>query len=145
MTNDFFNNYIFVQTFQWTSSEFFFNFRFSRRKSQRQQKLAKKINYFTIRFWSKDLNLLNNEKNMLPQHSQKPFLLYKFSSKHLIGARKKHLHCTISRHPRTAFLEHFESKCQYISVYLRKKILIFSLRQLAVLGLVKCFTIFHFA
>ena len=33
MTNDFFNNYIFVRKFQWTSSEFIFNFTFSSRKS----------------------------------------------------------------------------------------------------------------
>ena len=37
---------MFVQTFQWTSSEFFFNFRFSSKKSQSQQKLAKKITHF---------------------------------------------------------------------------------------------------
>ena len=35
----------------------------------------------------------------------------------LFGVRKKHLHCAISWHPKTAFLKHFESKCLYISVY----------------------------
>ena len=45
--------FIFLQTFQLTSSEFFFlNFRFSSRKSQSQQKLAKKITRFTIQFRS---------------------------------------------------------------------------------------------
>ena len=45
--------FIFLQTFQLTPSEFFFlNFRFSSRKSQSQQKLAKKITRFTIQFRS---------------------------------------------------------------------------------------------
>ena len=43
---------------------------------------------------------LNTVKNMLQQHSQKPYLLYKFSSKYLSG---------------------LESKCLYIAVYLRAK------------------------
>ena len=42
----------FVQTFQWTPSEFLLNFRFSYRKSQGQQKLAKEITHFTIQFHS---------------------------------------------------------------------------------------------
>ena len=45
--------YIFFHTFQWTSSEFFY-FRFSSRKSQSQQKLAKKMIYFTILLSSKE-------------------------------------------------------------------------------------------
>ena len=54
-------------------------FRFSSRKSQSQQKLAKKTTHFTIQFCSKNLthftnhNSLDIENNMLPQHSQKPF------------------------------------------------------------------------
>ena len=46
------NFFILVHTFQWTSSKFFFNFRFSSRKSQSQHKLAKKISYFTTKFRS---------------------------------------------------------------------------------------------
>ena len=54
--------------------------------------------------------------------SQKPFSVYKFSSKHVsVWCQKKHLHCTISWSPRTTFLKYFESKCLYISVYLFKK------------------------
>ena len=62
-------------------SFFFFNFRFSDRKSQSQQKLAKKVTYFTIQFHSKNLtrftnlNSLNIENNMLSQHRQKTFWL----------------------------------------------------------------------
>ena len=67
---------------------FFFNFRFSSRNSQSQQKLAKKITHFTIQFCSKNLTHFTNlnsfdiENNMLSQHSQKPLWLYKFSAKH---------------------------------------------------------------
>ena len=135
-------------------------------ESLKANKTSEKITYFIIQFRSKNLthftylNSLEIEKSMLPKHSQKPFSLHKFSSKHLVGVRKIHLHCTISRHPRTALSKHFESKCLYISVYLRKKRFfpsggvrgrggegeegrIIYLRWLP-LGLVKCFTIFHF-
>ena len=53
--------------------------RFSDRKSQSQQKLAKKITNFTIQFRSKNithftnLDSLNIANNMLPQYSQKSF------------------------------------------------------------------------
>ena len=86
--------FIFVQTFHWISLEFFFSFRFSSRKSQSKQQLAKKIPHFTIQFCSKNLihfmnlNWLEIENNMLSQHSQKPFWLYKFSGNmFLFGVR----------------------------------------------------------
>ena len=85
---------------------------------QSQQKLAKKITHFTIQFSWKNLthftniNSLNVVKNILPQHSQKSYWLYKFSSKHVPRSyQEKHLHCSISRRPRTAFSMHLESKC----------------------------------
>ena len=71
--------YIFVQTFQQTSSEFLFNFRFSSRKSQSQQKLAKTTTNCTIQFRSKNITHFTNlksldiKKNMLRQYNQKPF------------------------------------------------------------------------
>ena len=96
---------------------FFLIFRFSSRKSQNQQKLGKKITHFTIRCPSKslthfrNLNSLDIENNMPPQHCQKPFWLYKFSSKHVsFWCQKRHLSCTISWRQRTAFLKHFETK-----------------------------------
>ena len=112
-----------------------FNFRFSNRntsrRSQSQQNLAKNIAHFTIQFRSKNpthftnLSLLDTENNMLPQHSQKPFWLWKFSSKHVsVWCQKKYLHCTISWRPKTAFLKHFEKKCLYISLYLLQKIFV---------------------
>ena len=110
---------------------FFFDFRFSRRKSQSQQKLLIKITYFAIQVRSKhlthfaNLNSLDIENNMPPKHCQKPFSLYKFFRKHVcVWCQKKHLRFSISWHPRTAFLKHFGSKCLYISVYLIKKIFV---------------------
>ena len=107
---------------------FFLNFRFSSRKFPSQQKLAEKITHFTIQFRSTtfirftNLNSFDTENNMFPQQSWKPFSLYKFSCKHFfIWCQKKHLHWTISWRPRTSFLQHFESKYLYISVYLCKK------------------------
>ena len=126
-----YNFFIFIHMFQRTSSKFFFDFRFSRRKSQSQQKLLIKITYFAIQVRSKHLthftnvNSLDNENNMLPKHCQKSFSLYKCFRKHVsVWCQKKHLHCTISWHPKTAFLKHFGSKCLHISVYLIKKIFV---------------------
>ena len=91
-----YNFFMFAQMFQWTSSKFLFNFRFSSRKSQSQLKLAKKITHFTIQFRLKNLthftnlNSLDIENNMLSQHSQKPFWLYKFSTMHVsVRSQKK--------------------------------------------------------
>ena len=121
-----YNLFIFVHSLWWTV--FIFNFRFSSRNSQSQQKLGKKVTYFTIQFRSKNLthltklNSLDIENNTLLQHSQKPFSLYRFLSKYIsVWCRKKHLHCTIFWRPRTVFLKHFECKCLYIYAYLRKK------------------------
>ena len=126
-----YNFFIFMHMFQQTSCKFFFDYRFSRRKSQSQQKLLIKITYFAIQVRSKHLthftnfNSLDIENNMPLKHCQKSFWLYKFFRKHVsVWCQKKHLHCTISWHPRTAFLKHFESKCLYISVYLIKKIFV---------------------
>ena len=84
--------------------------------------------HFIIQFRSKNvahfttLNSLDIVKMILPQHIVRPYSLYKFSSKHFwLVSEKKHLHCTISR---TAFSKHFQSKCLYISVYLRKDIIV---------------------
>ena len=69
-----------------------------------------------------NLNSLNIVKNILSQHSQKPYSLYKFSSKYVLGyCQENILDCPMPRHPRTAFLKHLESKCLYIPVYLCKK------------------------
>ena len=52
----------------------------------------------------------------------KTFLTLKIASRHVYAwCQRKHLHCTISWRPRTVFSKYFESKCLYISIYLRKK------------------------
>ena len=98
------NFFIFVHTFQWTSSDFFFNFRFFSRKSQSQEKLPKKITHFTIQFHSKNLthfmNLNSLDIDMICScnTAKKPIWIYKqFSSKHVsVWWKKKHLHSTVS-------------------------------------------------
>ena len=81
----------------------FFYSRCSSRKSQRQSKLATKIIHFTIQFRSKNLTHFTNlssfdiENNMPLKHSQKPFSLFNFSSKHAsVWCQKKIFNCTIS-------------------------------------------------
>ena len=76
-----------------------------------------------------NLNLNDTENNMLPQHSQKPFLLYKIFSKHIsVGVRKNICRndavLFLDAQELQQFLEHIERKCLYISVYLRKKIFV---------------------
>ena len=125
--------------FQYTSGHdqnFFFNFIFSSRKSQSQQKLVKKITHFTIQFRLKilvhfmnlNLDLNDIENNTLPQRSQKLFSLYKFSRKYVSAlSQKKDLQilCSaISWRPRTALLKHIERKCLHISINLCKKLFV---------------------
>ena len=89
------------------------------------------ITRFTIQFRSKkvthfmNLNSFDIKNNRLPQHSQRTFWLYNFSSNHVsIWCQKKILWCTISWRPRTAFLKHFKRKCLYVSKYLLEKIFV---------------------
>ena len=159
----FFNNYIFVHMFQWTSSKyFFFNFRFSSRKSQSLQKLAEKVTYFTIQFCSKTSLISRTsthstlKKKISSQyiHSQEPFSLYKFSRRHLVGVRENI--CTAQ------FLDvqelHSQSTlkanvCVFLYIFVRtflfqrrSKLLSggTGLKAARCFGLVKCFTIIHF-
>ena len=116
-----------IDMFQRTSSKFFFLISdFLEESLKTKKKLLIKITYFAIQVCSKylthimNLNSLDIENNMLPKHCQKYFWLYKFLKKHVsVWCQKKHLDCTISWNTRTEFLKHFESKCLYISVYLR--------------------------
>ena len=91
--------------FKITYLEFFFgeilfqvyNFSYSSTRSSghyqsflQSQSRSKNLTHFT------SLNSLDIENNMLMQHSQKPFSLYKFFSKHIsVLCQKKHLHCTV--------------------------------------------------
>ena len=123
--------FTFVQAFQCTSSEFHFNFRYSSRKSQSQQKLA--ITYWSLILWysfAKRTSLILwtstrlTLKIICSRNAAKNLSDFKNIPADIIlfGVRKKYLHCTISWSPRTAFLKYFESKCLYIYVYLCKNI-----------------------
>ena len=131
-------------------------------KKKSQQKLAKNTTQFEL--CSKNLthftnlNSLNIEKNMHQQQSQKPFSLFKFSSKQPVGVRKNI--CT------GPFLDvqelHSRSTLKAnvcIFLYISVKIFLFQrfskllsgwgrlnnfLKGVRCLYLVKCFTIFHF-
>ena len=94
----FFRKYYFMHaTFIYSSTRssghhqsFFFNFRYSSKKSQSQNKncisqysLLKNVTHFM------SFNSLDTENKMLPQHSQQPFWLYKYSANmFLFGVRK---------------------------------------------------------
>ena len=96
----FFKYYYGYTTFLYSSTrsnghdQSFFNSTFSNRKSQGQQKLAKKITHFTAQFPLKilthftNLNLLDIESNMLSQRNQNQFWLYKFSSNGSVWCQK---------------------------------------------------------
>ena len=113
--------------FQRISSKFFFDLKFSRKKSQSQQKLSIKITYFAIQACSKhihftNLNSLDIENNMLPKHCQKSFWLYKFFRKHVSVWWQKNI-CT------APFLDTQElhswrtlkaNACIFLFIYLRK-------------------------
>ena len=142
-----YNVFKFVQTFQLRTSEFLFNFRF-----HSKQNLAKKITHFTIQSRSKilthftNLNSLDIENNMLPQH---------------MFFQKKYLHCTISWRPRTAFLKTLKANvCIFLYISSRKflfqrrsKVLFAggwnggrsnNFHKACCLGLARCVTIFNF-
>ena len=90
----YFQHITFLYSFTCSSGHyknFFFDFRFSGRKSESQQKLSIKITYFAMQFRSKNLihfmnlNSLEIENNMLPF-----WLYYNFFSKHIsIWCQKK--------------------------------------------------------
>ena len=138
----------------------FTDFRFSRTEFQSQQKLAKKVTHFTIQFHPKKLNYftkLNSfdiENNMLAQHSQKPFWLYKFSSKHVsVWCQKKKiaLHYFLMPEPHSwSTLK--ANVCIFLYIAVRSFLLggwvggrmNDFLKVARSLGLVNCYTIFYF-
>ena len=154
------NDFIYVYTFQWTSSEFFLIFRLFSRKSQSQQKLAKKVTHFTIQFRSKNLthftklNSLDIENNMLPQHSQKlSWLSWKTFGLHHFLTPKNCILVELWKQMSVSFCislqENFCSK-DVVRFCLMKgglgtgERLNNFLKAACCLGLMKCFTIFHF-
>ena len=95
-----------------------FYFRFWNRKSQSQQKLAKKITHFTIQFAQKTSLILRNSnhstlRKICSTTSQKTFLtlqIFQQTCFWLVSEK--------------TFGLHFESKCLYISLYLCKNIFV---------------------
>ena len=80
----------------WHRIFLFFNFRFSNWSLKINKNERKRYSYYNTVSLKKlhthfmNLNSLDIEKNMLLQHSQKPFWLYKFSSKHVsVWCQKK--------------------------------------------------------
>ena len=121
MTSNFFNNCIFVHTFQWTSEFYFFNFTFSSRKSQSQQKTSeKRLQYSFAQKTSPILQTSTHSvlKNTCSRNTAKnlSFSLYTFLCKHLVGVRK-----TIALHhfqtPKNCILE---ALWKQMSVYLKE-------------------------
>ena len=111
----YFGHTTFLHTFHWTSSKFFY-FRFSSRKSQSQQKLAKKEHWFYSMVWLKHLTYFYEPQLTSCWKENGPAKLA------AVWCQKKHLHCTISWHPRTAFLKANVCIFLYISLISRYKI-----------------------
>ena len=117
--------FIFVHTLQWTSSEFFFFFLFQvfYQKLSKPTKTSEKDdsshNTFSLKkprsFYEPQITWHWNQ--YAPATQPETFLTLHIS----VWFKKKHLQYIISWRPRTAFLKPFESKCLYVSVYLRNK------------------------
>ena len=83
--------------------------------------------HFTIQFCSNNLTHFTKPNSpdiekMCSRNTTKNLPHFTNFPKASGWCHKKHLHCNISTHPRSAFSKHFVSKCLYIYVYLRKKI-----------------------
>ena len=76
----------------------------------------------TIQFLSKKFILQGSSHSILQKiyPSNKAKSLTHFTN----WCQIKHLHCTISMHPKAAFSKHLEIKCLYISANLQKKIFV---------------------
>ena len=126
--------------------------------------LAKKITYFTIQFCLKKFTDFTNpksldiENNVLPKQSFPTLQLFQQTKYCLVSEKTFELQHFMT----LAFWKHFESKCVCISVYLLEKIIVPRtqdfiwcdegcggkldnfLKTAHCLGLIKCWTIFHF-
>ena len=108
----------------------FFDFRFSSRKSQSQQKLTKKITHFIIQFFTHKTSLVFRASTHLTlkiistcNTAKKLSDFIHFSACFCLLSEKTFaLHHFLT--PRAAFLKHFESKCLNILIYLIKKIFV---------------------
>ena len=119
-----YNVFIFVQTFQWTSSEIFFliseflaeSLKTNKKKTtKKDHTLYKTVLLKKISLILRTLTHLTL-KMIFFRNTVKNLWLHKCSCKHV------YLHYTISWRPRTVFLKYFESKSLYISNLLKKKL-----------------------
>ena len=76
------------------------DFRFSARKTQNQQKLAKKITHFKIQFRSKKAFILHSSTQL------KKLLTLQIFQQSFGWRQKNYLHCIFPRRPRTALSKH---------------------------------------
>ena len=103
------------QKINYSYLKFIFYFRFFSTSFHNTVSLKKRRSFY-------DPQLTRHCKNDTPTTHRKTLLtLQVFQQTFLVSLRKKKLHYTISR---TAFSKHFQSKCLYISVYLRKNIIV---------------------
>ena len=116
-----YNFIIFVHTFHWTSSEFFSNFRFSSRKSQSQQKLEERSLILQYSFAQKTSLILRTSTHLTSKIICSRNTT-KYLSFNLVSEKTFALSHFLTG--KSAFLKHFESKCLYISAYLRKKMFV---------------------
>ena len=135
-----------------------FYFKFSSRKSQNQQKLAKKITHFTIKFRSKNLTHFRNlnsfdiENNMLPKHSQKPFSGF-LANMFLFGVTKNICSAPfLDTQKLNSWRTLKANVCLFLYIYVRKFYLVRMgggrlnnfLNAACCLGFIKCLVNFHF-
>ena len=120
------NFVIFVQTFQWTLSEFFLIFYFSSRKSKAQQKMAEKFTHLTMQFCSKNLTHFMN-LNSLDIKNLSHFTNF-LANIFLFGVRKDICTASFLDAQKLQSWSTFEKKCLYISVYLLMKKFLFQRR-----------------
>ena len=108
--------------FKTSSLKFIFSFQIFEQKVSKPTKTSKKDHPFCNAVLPKkpysfcEPQLTQLSKNILPAaHPKTLQALQTFQQICFwLVSEKKHLHCTISRRPRTAFSKHLESKCLYI-------------------------------
>ena len=116
--------FIFVQTFHWILSDFIFNFRFSRRKSQSQQNRSLILQYS----YAQETSLILRTSTHLTlkiicsrntAKSLSDLINFQQTRFCLVSEKIFVLHPLLT--PKNYILEAFERKCLYISIYLLKK------------------------
>ena len=143
MKSDFFNNYMFIHTFQWTSWETWFNFWFSIRKSQSQQKTSEKDHISSNTFFLKTPYSFYKPQltwHMLPQYSRKPLTLQIFQQTSDWCHKNNGTALFLDVQELTSQSQRRSKLLPGFIFYLLHNFL----KVARCLSLAKCFTIFHF-